>query len=143
MATFVIFDEFAENIGGAIAMNTDTFKLALTNSAPDQTNHTQLSDITQITAGNGYATGGTTLTTVTWAETAANSGIWKFSSDDVTFTASGGDIATHQYAVLYSDTSVNDKLVGYVDRGSSAIITNGNSRTWDVGANGWFTLTVP
>lgn len=143
MATFVIFDEFAENIGGAIAMNTDTFKLALTNAAQDQTNHTKLSDVTQIAAGNGYVTGGATLTTVTWAETGANSGIWKFSSDDVTFTAAGGDIATHQYAVLYSDTSVNDLLVGYVDRGSSAVIVNGNSRTWDVGANGWFTLAVP
>lgn len=148
MPTFTIFDEFAENIGGSaggvgIAMNTDSFKLALSNVAPDQTNNSQLSDITQIAAGNGYATGGAALTTVTWAETAANSGIWKFNSDDVTFTATGGNIATHQYAVLYSDTSTNKLLVGYVDRGSSATITNGNSRTWDVGANGWFTLTIP
>jgi hypothetical protein len=32
----------------------------------------------------------------------------------VIFTAAGGDIATHRYAVLYSDTSTGDKLIGYV-----------------------------
>lgn len=143
MATFVIFDEFAENMSGAINLNSDTFKAALTNILPVQDTADELADITQIAAGNGYSSGGVTLTTVTWAETSAGSGAWKFSSDDVTFTASGGDIAAHQYLVIYSDTSTNDKLVGYVDRGSSTTVTNGNSRTWDVGANGWFTLNVP
>ena len=143
MASFVIFDEFAENMSGAINLNSDTFKAVLTNTLPVQATADELADITQIAAGNGYTTGGATLTTVTWAETSAGSGIWKFSSDDVTFTATGGDIAAHQYLVIYSDTSTNDKLVGYVDRGSSTTITSGNSRTWDVGANGWFTLTVP
>ena len=61
----------------------------------------------------------------------------------MTFTAAGGAIATHCYGVLYSGTSASDKLVGYIDRGSSATIADGNSRTWDAGANGWFTLTVP
>lgn len=139
----MIFDEFAENMSGAINLNSDTFKAALTNTLPVQDTADELADITQITAANGYTSGGATLTTVTWAETSAGSGIWKFSSDDVTFTATGGDIAAHQYLVIYSDTSTNDKLVGYVDRGSSTTITSGNSRTWDVGANGWFTLTVP
>lgn len=141
MATFTFFDEFAENMSGAINLNTDTFKLALTNSAPTADTHDELADITQISATGGYAPA--TLANVTWAETGAGTGVWKFSSDDVTFTASGADIDTHRYAVLYSDTSTNDKLVGYVDRGSSAVISDGNSRTWDVGANGWFTLTVP
>lgn len=143
MATFTFFDEFAENMSGGINLNTDTFKFALTNTLPVADTATLLANITQIAAGNGYTTGGATLTTVTWAETGAGTGIWRFNSDDVTFTASGGDIATHQYGVLYSDTSTGDMLVGFVDRGSSATITNGNSRTWDVGANGWFTLTVP
>lgn len=143
MATFTFFDEFAENMSGSINLNSDTFKLALTNTAPTADTDDELGDITQISAGNGYSAGGTALANVTWAETGAGTGIWKFSSDDVTFTASGGDIATHRYAVLYSDTSTNDKLVGYVDRGASAVVTNGNSRTWDVGANGWFQLTIP
>ena len=147
MATFTFFDEFAENMTGIINLNTDTFKLALTDTAPDAQNNSALTDITQIAGGNGYtagAGGGATLTTVAWAETAANSGIWAFTSDDVVFTASGGDIATHRYAVLYSDTSITDKLIGYIDRGASAVITNGNTRTWHPTTSGrWFTLTVP
>lgn len=143
MATFTFFDEFAANMIENINLSTDTFKLALTNGAPTADTDDELADVTQISGVNGYTTGGTALTTVTWAETGAGTGIWKFSSDDVTFTASAGDIATHRYAVLYSDTSTNDKLVGFVDRGASAVVTSGNSRTWDVGASGWFTLTVP
>ena len=143
MATFIFFDEFGKNVSGAINLSTDTFKAALTNTLPVQDTADELADITQIAAGFGYVAGGATLTTVTYAETGAGTGIWKFSSDDVTFTASGGDIPAHQFLVLYSDTSIGDKLVGYVDRGSSATISDGNSRTWDVGANGWFTLTIP
>ena len=144
MATFTFFDEFGLNLGKKlIDLSADTFKLALTNTAPTADTDDELADVTQISGTNGYTTGGTALTGVTWAETGAGTGIWQFTSADVTFTASGGDIATHRYAVLYSDTSTNDKLVGYVDRGASAVVTNGNSRTWDVGASGWFTLTVP
>lgn len=143
MATFTFFDEFAENMSGTINLNSDTFKLVLSNTAPTADTHDELADISEIAAGSGYSAGGATLANVTWAETGSGTGIWKFSSDDVTFTASGGDIATSRYAVLYSDTSTGDKLVGMIDRGASAVISNGNSRTYDVGASGWFTLTVP
>ncbi len=144
MATFTFYDEFAQNLGAAlINLSSDTFKLALTTSAPAPQSHDELADVTEIADANGYVTGGTALTSATWAETGATTGVWMFSSADVTFTASGGDIATHRYAVLYSDTSTNNKLVGFVDRGSSAVVTSGNSRTWDLGANGWFQLTVP
>jgi hypothetical protein len=42
MATFVVFDEFAENISGTINLNSDTFKLALTDSAPIADTHEEL-----------------------------------------------------------------------------------------------------
>jgi hypothetical protein len=60
----------------------------------------------------------------------------------VVFTATGGDIAAHQYGVLYSDTSTGDMLIGYIDRGSSSIVANGNSRTWTLGADGWFIMAI-
>jgi hypothetical protein len=67
VATFTFFDEFAENMTGNININTDTFKLALTNMAPTADTDHELA-ITQITAANGYCSGGATLAQ-RWAET--------------------------------------------------------------------------
>lgn len=144
MATAVVFDEFKRYLGeGVVNFTTHTFKAALTNTAPNTGTNTVLADITQITAANGYLSGGTPLASVTWSETGAGSGVWRFNAADITFTASGGDIATHRYLVIYDDTPTSpaDPLVAVVDRGSSAVITNGNTRTWDIGANGIFELS--
>ena len=141
MATFTFFHEFKGNLGEKlIDMNGDTFKVALTNTAPTAATDDELADITQISGTNGYTTGGVTLANPSWAETGAGTGVWRFTSDDFSWTASGGDIATFRYLVLYSDTSTNDKLVGYLDYGGAVNITNGNTFTGDVGASGFFEL---
>lgn len=141
MATFVFYDEFKLNVTtGLINLSTDTFKVALTNTAPVVATHDEFADITEIASGNGYTAGGQALDSRTWAETGAGTGIWQFTTADEVFTASGGSIGPFRYIVLYSDTSVNDKLVGYLDYGSSISITDGNTFTVDVGAGGWFTL---
>jgi hypothetical protein len=141
MATLVLFDEFKLNVTNAtINLSTDSFKVALSNTAPTAATDDELVDITQIAAGNGYTAGGQLLDSVTWAETGAGTGIWQFTSADEVFTASGGTIGPFRYVILYSDTSTNDKLIGYLDYGSSISVTDGNTFTVDVGANGWFTL---
>lgn len=144
MAVFTLFHEFKRYLAdGTIDLDTHSFKAALTNTAPDAAANTVLADITQIAAGGGYTTGGVALTSVTWAETGAGTGVWQWSAADISWTASGADIATHRYLVIYDDTPTSpaDPLVGYVDRGSSATITNGNTRTWDIGASGLFQLS--
>jgi len=147
MATFVLFHEFANHLGKKLInlQATDVFKWVLVPAAntPSQANDTQLSNITQIANGNGYTTGGTAEPVTTYAETGAGTGIWQFgtASSGPTWTASGGSIATFQYAVLYDDTATNDELVGYLDYGSTVTITVGNTFTIDVGANGIFRIS--
>lgn len=137
MATLVLFDEFINNlITGVIDLDSDTFNAALTNTAPDAAADDELADITQIAAGNGYSTGGVALTSVTVAESGAGTGIWIWSAADFSWTASGGSMAAFRYVVIFSDTSTNDKLVGYLDYGSSITITSGNSFTGDIGSSG-------
>jgi hypothetical protein len=139
MATFVLFDEFIFNLGaGNIDLDSHTFKAVLTNTAPTAATDDELADITQIANGNGYTTGGVTLASVSWAETGAGTGIWQWSAADFSWTASGGDFGPFRYVPIYSDTSTGDKLVGYLDYGSSISITNGNSFTVDIGSNGIF-----
>jgi len=135
MATAIMFDEGIYNVlNGAIDLDSDTFNIALTNSAPDAAADDELSDITQIASTGSYAA--QALDNVTLAETGSGTGIWEWTHDDETFTASGADFAAFRYVVWYSDTSTNDKLLCYADYGSSIVITDGNSFTVDVGANG-------
>lgn len=143
MATFIFVDEYKGNLGKKLIDNSaDVFKVALTNTAPTVATDDELADITQISAGNGYTTGGATAGTSAWAETGGGTGVWRFTSADVAFTASGGSIGPFRYAVLYSDTSVGDKLVGYLDYGSNLTLPDGGVFTIKAGtaANGWFEL---
>ena len=149
MATVVLFDDFGYNLGiGAFNLGSDTFRVALTNTAPTQDTGSVLADITQISAGNGYtqvADGAGATLTMAWAETSSGSGVWRFgnSSSDVVFTASGGSIGPFRYVVLVDDTSTSNKLVGYLDYGTAVTITDTNTFTIDTGTNGWFELTIP
>lgn len=129
MATFNKFQDFSEQLTKGIQnFGTDSYKVALSNSAPTATN-TALADITQISGTNGYTTGGT-ATTVTVAEV---SGTTTVSGTQVVFTASGGSMGPFRYVVLYNDTTttpVNKPLVGWWDYGSS--ITLADTETFTV-----------
>lgn len=126
MATsaFNKFQDFSEQLArGVHDFDAHTFKVALTNSAPVATN-TVLANITQISAGNGYTTGGNT-TTISISET---TGTTTVSGTEVVFTATGA-MAAFRYAVLYNDTAANDELIGWFDYGSSISMTSGETFT--------------
>lgn len=124
MATFNKFNSFVEALAEKVHnLGSDTLKVMLTNVAPVATN-TQKSNLTEIAAGSGYTAGGTALTGVTSSQT---SGTYKLIADDVTFTASGGTMATFQYVVLYNDTATNDELIGWWDNGSTVSLVDGQS----------------
>jgi hypothetical protein len=141
MATAVVFHEAIYNIGnGAIDLDSHTFKAVLTDSAPSQAGDDELADITQVSNGFGYTTGGVTLSGVTWAETGGGTGIWQWTVSDFSWTASGGTFGPFRYVVIYSDTSTGDKLLASADIGVSISISDGNMFTVDVGANGVFRI---
>ena len=103
MAVYNKFNDFSEQLAkGAQNFGTDTYKVALSNTAPVATN-TILSDITQISAVNGYTSGGT-ATTISVSET---TGTTTVSGTQVVFTASGGSIGPFRYVVLYNDTTTS------------------------------------
>lgn len=127
MATVTLFQCFAEDAAeGVHNLASDTLKVALTNTAPSASADTQFSDITEISAGNGYTAGGVTATV---DSSALSGGVYTLTLSGVSWTASGGDIAANRYAVLYNDTATNDELIAYADFGVSAVITNGTTET--------------
>jgi hypothetical protein len=140
MATFNKFNQFVEDLAKKVHnLNADTLKVALTNTAPAAGNAI-FSDITEITAQNGYAAGGSAASFSTGAQ---SSGTYKLVLNDVTFTASGGSFGPFRYVVLYNSTPTSPlkPLIGYYDYGTGITVTTGNSFTVDLDqANGVLTL---
>lgn len=129
MATFNKFNAFVENLAeGVHNLGSGTLKVMLTNSAPVNT-FTIRTDVTEISAGNGYSAGGATVTT---SSSAQISGTYRLICADVVFTATGA-VGPFRYAVLYNDTPTSpaDPLIGWWDYGSALTLANGETFTVD------------
>ncbi len=133
MPTMVTFDDFGQKLAeGDHDFSADAIRAVLTNTAPVAGTNTQLTDITQIAAGNGYTTGGFTLANVAVSETGGNTDI---DADDLVIAASGGSMAQWRYIVLYNDDAPNDELIGYFDAGAAVDLVDGASRTLALSSN--------
>lgn len=133
MATFSKIQDFVEQLGlGIHDLNTDTLKCYLTNDTPSSSLDAVKADLAEISAGNGYTSGGHD-TQNTWSE---SGGTGTLACTDIVITASGGSVGPFQYVVLYNDTpsSPADPLIGYWDYGSALTLQNGESFTIDFGA---------
>jgi hypothetical protein len=118
------------------------FKVMLSNTAPNLATNNIRADAAEIAAANGYVSGGNT-TTITVSRTG---GTAKATATDVPFTASGGNINTFRYVIVYNDSATSpagvDPLICVFDFGSAVNITNGNTFTVDFdAAGGLFTIT--
>lgn len=139
MASYNKFQAFVENIAeGVHNLQTGAITVALTAAAnaPVATNSV-LADLTQISYTNCSAR---TITTTSSAQT---SGTYKLVLQDLVLTASGGDIATFRYVVIYNDTptSPSKPLIAWYDYGSNVTVTNGNTFTIDFdGVNGFLQI---
>ena len=140
MATFVKFQDFVEQLGkGVHKLHAagDTFKVYLSNTAPNVATHTVKADIAEISAGNGYTAGGVDIQN----DLSESGGTATATAVDVVITASGGSIGPFRYAIIYNDTPTTptDPLVSYYDYGAAITLADGESLTIDFGAS-FFTL---
>jgi hypothetical protein len=149
MASYVKYENFVEDLAGGLhdfmgsatgtgqgGPGTDTFKVALSNTAPDVATHVTLAQSTEIAAGNGYSAGGTDVVGVG----SRSGGTFTFSGTDVVFTASGGSVGPLRYVILHNDT-IDDRLVAYWDYGSSITLLTGETLTVDFAAGVIFTAS--
>ena len=140
MAAYNKYQQFVEDLCRKVHnLDTDTLKIALTNTAPNAATHKVLADMSEIGPGNGYSTGGNTATFSSGTQTA---GTFKLVLADVTFTAAG-NMNAFQYAVLYNATpsSPLKPLICWFDYGTAIVVTSGNSFTVDLDqTGGLFTL---
>lgn len=113
-------------------LQSDTFKIALTNTAPVATQTTwNTSDHPAPAAANGYTSGGGTLTVSSSGQT---SGAYAMVVNDSTFQASGGAIGPFRYVVMYNSTNANKAMLWW-DYGSSITLADTETLLFDVGAS--------
>jgi hypothetical protein len=138
MATsaFNKFNSFTEAIAEKVHnLGADTLEIALTNTAPVNTN-TILANITQISYTNLNAR------TVTVSGSSQTSGVYKLTITDKTLTSTGGSTGPFRYVVLFNQTATNDEVIGWYDYGSSITLGDGESLLLNFDdANGVLTIT--
>lgn len=129
MATINRFYQFSEDLAKKKHdLSSDTIKVMLSNSEPLNSYETK-SEITEISAGNGYPAGGRVASVVSCEQSL---GVLRFILSDVVFTATGS-IGPFRYIILYNDTqtSPSKPLIGWLDYGSNITLVSGESFTVD------------
>ena len=137
MASFNKVNDFVVNAVHNMDLESDQITVALSNTAPSA----EVSDPTA--DGNGVLANVTEISytncssrNVTTTSSTQASGTYKLVLQDITLTATGGDVGPFRYVYLYNDTvtSPADPLIGYYDYGLSLTLNDGDSFTLDFSA---------
>ena len=117
MAVYRKFYSFAYYLS-EVFTSGDPVTLALSNSVPNASN-TNISDITEI----DYTYCSSRSLSIAGVD--SGSGIYSITIDNVTLTASGGNVGPFRYLVIYADSGGD--LICYYDYGYSITLTSGQS----------------
>jgi len=111
---------------GAIDFQNDSFIMVLMDELFnfDQDVHATLADIQTnlLPDGNGYSPAAMVIVSVDEDDTNDRS---EAVFNDVSWTASGGNIGPANGAIIYDDTVADDTVVGFIDFGAAQMATDG------------------
>lgn len=136
MAAFNKYQSAVEALTESANIGTDTWRVILSNTAPNAATHSTQADATELSTSGGYTVNGNTCAVTSATQTG---GVQKLIlASPAQWTGSGGGF-TYRYAILWNQTA--DKLFGWWDNGSA--ITVAASQTVNVNldaVNGVFTV---
>lgn len=144
MATFVKFNQFVQDLcQGLHVIKTaagNDYRLMLTNTLPNAGDTVvdnsvppavikATSNATELSTGNGYTAGGTTVGAPTTAS--QTGGTFTFAASQVVWTATGA-VGPFRYVAMFNNTTATSATrppVGWWDYGSSITLQNGETFT--------------
>jgi len=127
MATYNKFQCFVEDLAhGVHNFDSDTLKVALTNTAPTAAGTTKLADLT------GGITTGFDGMTITTSSSGQSSGTYKLVLTDLTMTATGS-VGPFRYVVIYNDSATNKEVICFFDYGSEVTLAKDDTFKLDFG----------
>ena len=127
------FHQFKVDLGNKIHdLDTDTFKVGLITSAvtptgADAAPHWGGTGTTnyatnQVTPGGNYATGGPSLTSLAYTNSA---GTVSWNAAKVAIAQNASNPTNARWAIIYNNTDANKRAAAYVDLGSARDLTQG------------------
>lgn len=132
MAVFNQINDFLEYMVEAANLGSDTFTVALSDTAPGAEGTPPTGD------GDGVLANVTEISytnlssrVITTNASSQASGTYKLVFTDLVLTASGGSVGPFRYIYIYDDTVTGDPLLGYWDYGSSITLNDGETLTLD------------
>lgn len=138
---WALYNKAKKKIGnGTIQLGVNTLKMQLHTSASNAstaTLSTAASVTNEVAAGNGYATGGATLASVTWT-TGASAAQYRLDAADPIWTATGGTIANIKFAVIKN--SAGHAICWSKLTTAQFTLAQNNTLTVQFAATGIFTL---
>lgn len=143
--TITLYDHTVSRFASGANAVGDTYKINLYSAfsfdATDTTKALAEGGATQLTTANGYTQDAKTLANVAVSVVSTNDA--KFDADDVSWTASGGDIGPASYAMIYNDTDTDDPPLAYIAFGEAKTANTGTpfNITWDAAGIITFTYT--
>lgn len=141
MASYVKYQIGTEVLAEGANAGTDSWKLILSNTAPNVATHTTAVSATELGTAGGYTAGGVSCTVTSSAQTAGVFKLTLAAPVSPTWTASGGGF-TFQYVILYNLT--NTQCIGYWDYGSAVVMNGTNADTFTPtldASGGTYTIT--
>ena len=125
MSAYNKFNQTVEDLAHKVHdLANDQLAVALTNTAPTAGNSV-LADLTEIDYTNLSSRD---ITTVSSGQTA---GTYEISLENLTLTASGGEVGPFRYVVVHNTTPAGNPLISWFDYGSSITLGDGESITVD------------
>lgn len=117
---------------------TETFKVMMCTASTFDATDTTLAGVTktEVAGGNGYTTGGDSLTGVTVTTVSTNGA--KFDADDLSYTAVSGTLSANS-AILYVSSLVDEPPLALIDFGET-VTDQVISFIWNT--DGIFQITV-
>lgn len=139
--TISLYNHTAKLFADGSNAAADTYKVRLMSAATFNATHTTLAATngTEVANGNGYTTGGATLSGVAVTTVTTNDAM--FDANDVTWSASGGSISAVA-AILYNSTDANSPPLAFIDFGGTETAGDGTDFKIVWNASGIFTFTV-
>ena len=141
MAAYVKYQIGTEVLAEGANAGTDSWRLILSNTAPNVATDTTAASATELGTAGGYTAGGVACTVTSSAQTA---GVFKLilaAPANPTWTASGGGF-TFQYVILYNLT--NTQCIGYWAAAAPVVMNGANADTFTPtldASGGTYTIT--
>jgi len=139
MAAYVKYQIGTGILDTTVQAATDSWKIILSNTAPNVATHTTAASATELGTAGGYTAGGVSCTVTSSSQTAGVKKLILAAPASPAWTASGAGF-TFRYVILYNLT--NTQCMGYWDYGSAVVMLDTQTFTPTLdAANGTYTIT--